>query len=434
MRKFSFLTIALVVCSLTITATASAADRYAYPDGDATNAATCGYDENCDLVSAMDPALAVDAVRMEPGEYTVTTPLELSAPGAGLFGEGTTAADVVINSTVTDSPALTLSNGTEAEDFTLNTVTSSGVSGGLSLIDGIVSHIAVTATGEQANACTGIDARFVNSLCRATGTFGSAFKITAAEPVSLEFFNSTLYPGPYGYGFAETALGISAEVSVEVLSTIIVSGLGHPIMLNQQAGAPAPSFNAEYSNYECTQTIVGSDNGECVPPVDATNQTAAPIFTDAANGDFTQAADSPTIDAGAVNGLSGDHDLPGNTRVQGAAVDIGAYEFTPPVVIPPATVEPIIAPIVIPDTMKPTLSITKKPKSKTTSKKVSVSFKTNETATYLCKLDKGKFKTCKSPYKKSKLKIGKHKLQIKATDAAGNVSSVKTIKWTVKKK
>ena len=46
--------------------------------------------------------------------------------------------------------------------------------------------------------------------------------------------------------------------------------------------------------------------------------------------------------------------------------------------------------------------------------------------------DKGKFKTCKSPYKKSKLKLGKHKLQIKATDAAGNVSLIKTIKWTVK--
>jgi len=46
--------------------------------------------------------------------------------------------------------------------------------------------------------------------------------------------------------------------------------------------------------------------------------------------------------------------------------------------------------------------------------------------------DKGAFKTCKSPYKKT-VKAGKHKLQIKATDAAGNVSSIKTIKWTVKK-
>jgi hypothetical protein len=119
-------------------------------------------------------------------------------------------------------------------------------------------------------------------------------------------------------------------------------------------------------------------------------------------------------------------------RNQGSAPDIGAYEFPVAAVIdPPATGGGTTPPPAL-DTIKPKLTISKKPKSKTTSKKLSVSFKSDETATYLCKLDKGKFKTCKSPYKKT-VKLGKHKLQIKATDAAGNVSSVKTISWTVKK-
>lgn len=433
MQKFSFLTIALVVCSLTIVATASAADRYAYPGGNSTNAATCGFGENCDLESAMDPALAIDAVRMDPGVYTVTTPLVLSAPGAGLFGEGTTAADVVINSTVTGSPALTLSNQTEGEDFTLNTVTAGGTSGGINVVNGSVSDISVTATGQYANACTGATARFVNSLCRATGQFGSAFESILAANLSFTFINSTLVPGAYGYGFAGTTLTDGNEMSVEMISTIIVEGSGHPLMLGKTSGGPESQFIAENSNFPCAQVVLDQVSGQsCLTPEDPSNQTAAPIFKDAANGDFTPAADSPTVDAGKVVGLTGDNDLAGNARVQGAAIDIGAFESTPAAVVnPPAG--PIVT-LPAPDITGPILTITKKPKSKTTSKKVSVSFKTNETATYQCKLDKGKFKACKSPYKKSKLKVGKHKLQIKATDAAGNVSSTKTIKWTVKKK
>jgi hypothetical protein len=85
------------------------------------------------------------------------------------------------------------------------------------------------------------------------------------------------------------------------------------------------------------------------------------------------------------------------------------------------------------DAIAPTITIPKKPKSSTTSKKFSLSFSASEAVTFQCKLDKGKFKSCKSPYKQT-VKIGKHKLQITATDAAGNVSSVKTISWTVKKK
>jgi hypothetical protein len=59
------------------------------------------------------------------------------------------------------------------------------------------------------------------------------------------------------------------------------------------------------------------------------NQTAAPLFVDAAGGDYREAAGSPTIDAG-VNDLLGTFDPLGNPRVLGAAPDIGAYEFVPP--------------------------------------------------------------------------------------------------------
>ncbi len=44
-------------------------------------------------------------------------------------------------------------------------------------------------------------------------------------------------------------------------------------------------------------------------------------------------------------------------------------------------------------------------------------------ATFECKLDKAKYKPCSSPKRYRKLDSGKHKLRVRATDAAGNVDS-----------
>ena len=41
-------------------------------------------------------------------------------------------------------------------------------------------------------------------------------------------------------------------------------------------------------------------------------------------------------------------------------------------------------------------------------------------ATFACKLDRGQYKSCTSPYKVKHLDPGRHKLRVVATDAAGN--------------
>ena len=57
------------------------------------------------------------------------------------------------------------------------------------------------------------------------------------------------------------------------------------------------------------------------------NVVGNPTFADAANGDFTLLFGSPAIDAGqTVAAVAGD--IAGNSRPQGAAYDIGAYEYT----------------------------------------------------------------------------------------------------------
>jgi len=86
------------------------------------------------------------------------------------------------------------------------------------------------------------------------------------------------------------------------------------------------------------------------------------------------------------------------------------------------------------DTTAPTVKITKAPKAKSTSTTAKFKFKANEAgSTFQCKLDKGKFKKCRSPKTYKKLKPGKHVFKVKATDKAGNVGKPATKKFKVLK-
>jgi len=53
-----------------------------------------------------------------------------------------------------------------------------------------------------------------------------------------------------------------------------------------------------------------------------------PQFVDAENGDYRLSASSPCIDAGDSSVVDWSTDLFGNPRIQGSAVDIGAFEYT----------------------------------------------------------------------------------------------------------
>ena len=87
------------------------------------------------------------------------------------------------------------------------------------------------------------------------------------------------------------------------------------------------------------------------------------------------------------------------------------------------------------DTTAPQTTIRTKPKKSTTSRKSKFTFGSNEAgSTFTCRLDKAPYRTCRSPFSK-KVKPGKHKFSVKATDGAGNMdASAATFSWKVKKK
>jgi CSLREA domain-containing protein len=91
-----------------------------------------------------------------------------------------------------------------------------------------------------------------------------------------------------------------------------------------------------------------------------------------------------------------------------------------------------VVPIPVADTTAPTVKITKAPKPKSTSTTAKFKFKSNEAgSTFECKLDKGKFKKCKSPKTYKQLKPGKHVFKVRAIDKAGNVGKAAKRKFTV---
>jgi CSLREA domain-containing protein len=84
------------------------------------------------------------------------------------------------------------------------------------------------------------------------------------------------------------------------------------------------------------------------------------------------------------------------------------------------------------DTTAPKVTITKAPKAKSSKTIAKFKFKSNEAGSkFQCKLDKGKFKGCRSPKTYKKLKPGKHVFKVRATDKAGNVSKLATRKFTI---
>ena len=84
------------------------------------------------------------------------------------------------------------------------------------------------------------------------------------------------------------------------------------------------------------------------------------------------------------------------------------------------------------DTTAPKATITKGPKAKSSSTTAKFKFKSNEGGSkFQCKLDKGKFKSCKSPKTYKKLKPGKHVFKVRAIDKAGNIGAAVKRKFTV---
>src|SRR5262249_21028035 len=114
-------------------------------------------------------------------------------------------------------------------------------------------------------------------------------------------------------------------------NVVAMSGTGSDVRSLQY-----PSFSGtqnvilDHSNYD--SELEASPGGDITDPGTGTgNQTTAPVFVDATNGDFReQPTSTGTIDLGTPTGLlPGELDFEAQARTQGATPDIGADETAP---------------------------------------------------------------------------------------------------------
>jgi hypothetical protein len=135
--------------------------------------------------------------------------------------------------------------------------------------------------------------------------------------------------GRPSYGLeALGCLGSGCTAAVVAARDVIARGLDADVAADPPGGSPgtAGTLTIDHSNFVTTHGAVTA----------TMNQSSDPLFVNGSIGpseNFRLLAGSPAIDAGVTDAFTGPSDLDGNPRVQGAAIDLGAYEFAPP---PPA--------------------------------------------------------------------------------------------------
>ena len=206
------------------------------------------------------------------------------------------------------------------------------------------------------------------------------------------------------------------ELQVNAVNTII-RGVNAADIYAYGSGSGAVTATLGHSNYSEVNVETGATVSS---PGIGTNQTGAPRFADAVSGDFHEASDSPTIDAGVNDAANETADLDGTTRslprivgCEGdnpALTDIGAFEFVP----------------AVPDCIGLGPLRASAPETEITKAKVhgrSAKFRFSALGLpdpkFECRLDRKSFRRCSSPRRYRRLKPGRHAFRVRAVAADG---------------
>lgn len=406
----------VAVAAMALPATAGAAQRFSSPTGTG-GPITCPADDPCTILLATSSLYTNpgDEVILAPGNYVVGSAIGLNESidvhGTGA-PESTTITTNATTGVVLSDPGATLRNVTIDHSV--------GNNGALLDVAGTVMNSKLISSGGVTCAMRGGLVR--DSFCINTNPGGVGLWINEGGPGNA----SVLLRNVTSIGTGATSIGIMIYADTGYVATIDGKGvIARGGNFDVSAAAPTGTGTITLANSNFADVQTSGPGASVSLPASNGNQTAVPLFVNSGALDFHQAAGSPTIDAGALDGSSGSTDFDGEARTMGAAPDIGADEFF-------VAALPTAPPAAPADTTAPQTRIVKKPKRKSRVRRAKFSFSSSESgSTFRCKLDDGAYRDCRGSYTK-RVKPGKHVLRVKAVDAAGNADATPAVwRWRV---
>lgn len=322
MRRTVGAAVASLALLVAVPGVAQAAQRYASPGGAGT---ACTLATPCSLQQAITKAGENDEVIVTAGTYALSAAITTPPMAKNLFIHGDFGgAPPEINATLPGAiPIVPNAVGVKLGYLDVANTGTNAV-GAFCHSEGVIERLRVTASGQSATGVTLSKCTVRDSLVRANGNDSTA--------ISGRVFSGTVT------GLVRNVTAIaSGSKSVgmrSIYDDIILPGSYTLDVRNSIAQGDAADLMASQLFFPGNIVISNSNFDTSQTPGSATitggsNQTAPPLFVNAAAGDYRQAAGSPTVDAGSTDGI-GALDLEGNARNLGAAPDIGAFEFVPP--------------------------------------------------------------------------------------------------------
>jgi hypothetical protein len=331
--EMSFLRVSFValVIALVAPVAADAAIRYAEPGGN--GAEPCNLADPCEIHAAAQGHTPSDVgngdeIILLPGDYSLTAGIELLDPNLKFHGQAGQPRPRLVSTGTT--AVFANQNGTEISHLDIE---QSGTQSGLNTAFGtgmIIDEVSVHTFNPESFSFTCQlqgTVTMKNSICWSSGAAGAAIGVnTSGGTANVTLRNVTAVStsasavnsfGIYYSGdFASTSLVITA-------TNVIADGVVRDVQAFASGGATV-SITLDHSNYSSAfgigaATVTAAGSG--------TNQTAPPVYLDAATGGFHQASGSPTINQGVNDPANGTFDIDLEPRTVNTTTDIGADEF-----------------------------------------------------------------------------------------------------------
>jgi hypothetical protein len=325
-------TLGSIAAAASLTSSAMAGTpRHASPAGSGT---ACSPAAPCAITQAVAGAASGDEIVVHPGDYALTATLDDPVPITvhGIPGE--------------PRPRLIFSgkqNGVRADEgSTLRwlEIDQGYTAIGLFLYDGLGDGLVIRSQGDGAEVQ--VDSTLRDSLVTSALKDGRAVHTATNGGTNTAHYRNVtaIATGPGGVGIQALALGAAGRATVHATNVIAV---GDPGGAGVRARTDSTGAQATVVLSHSSSAVESRMGTGAVVSDGGGNVHGAPLFVNAAAGDFHQAPGSPTIGAGLDDPLNGPLDVDGDVRASGTT-DIGADEFLVP---PPPAPAPLPAPDVV---------------------------------------------------------------------------------------